>query len=140
MLFIIFVLQNESLRNIKCIYKFLILILLLVSCKSTKFVPKDRYLLKKNTVKVIDSSVEKDEFFLIIKQQPNTKLLLIPIRINLYAYNHVDSLEVAQKRTKKNLEIRQENASRKQKEDSINFKRIKKARDKNEKFYKHKIK
>jgi len=125
------------LKQITYIYKILILILLLVSCKSTKFVPKDRYLLKKNKVKVVNSSVEKDDFLTVIKQQPNKKIF--GFRFNLYAFNHVDSTEVSNRRKQENLEIRLENKKRIEKEDSINTKRIIKAREKNEKYYKHKI-
>ena len=91
--------KNESLRLLKHIYSILIIAFLIAGCKSTKFVPKDRYLLKKNKIEIIGKHIEKSEISSIIKQQPNKKL--IGIKWNLFLFNRFDSTSISQKRDRR---------------------------------------
>ncbi len=135
-LFIIFVFKNESLRLLKHIYSILIIAFLIAGCKSTKFVPKDRYLLKKNKIEIIGKHIEKSEISSIIKQQPNKKL--IGIKWNLFLFNRFDSTSISQKRDRRNIENRFENIQRKDRENKINFNRLQEARSKKKDYYKKK--
>jgi len=74
-------------------------LLILIGCDPTKRVPEGRYLLKKNTVKVAERSVDKDDLIGIIKQKPNKKIL--GLRFYLTAYNLPDPAQIAIKRERK---------------------------------------
>ncbi|MCF8303182.1 MAG: BamA/TamA family outer membrane protein [Bacteroidales bacterium] len=65
----------------------LLLLLLMVSaCNTTKFVPDDKYLLKKNKLDVNERKVDDDDLESLIQQKPNNHFLgLMPVR--LWAYN-----------------------------------------------------
>ncbi len=58
---------------------------LLGSCSTTRFVPDDQVLLKKNTIRIQGNGVDAGQLEPIIKQQPNTRLLFLPV--SLYVYN-----------------------------------------------------
>ena len=73
-------------------YTYYILVLLLVSavifssCRSTKFVGEDEYLLVKNKVVCDNKNVNKSDLDLALSQKSNKKILgFIPF--NLYVYN-----------------------------------------------------
>ncbi|MCX8149339.1 BamA/TamA family outer membrane protein [Thermaurantimonas aggregans] len=55
------------------------------SCSTTRYVPDGQALLKKNTIQIKEKGVESAELEPIIKQQPNTRLLFLPL--SLYVYN-----------------------------------------------------
>lgn len=120
---------------------FIILLVLLTSlfigCKSTKYVPKDRYLLKKNVVVTDDKTVSFDDIEAIIRQQPNRKFL--GVKFNLYLFNSIDSLKIDQKRAVKNLKIRKSNKKKILKRDRINQRRIKRSLAKGRAVYTEKI-
>jgi len=64
---------------------FLGLIVLIVSCNAVKLVPDNKYLLTKNTI-IVDSVSSKDfKTRNLIYQQPNKKVLGVPL--SLYVYN-----------------------------------------------------
>jgi outer membrane protein assembly factor BamA len=64
--------------------------LLLGSCKSTKFVGDDEYLLVKNKISCDEKSIDEDELMLTLSQKSNKKILgLVPF--NLYVYNFMKS-------------------------------------------------
>ena len=64
---------------------FLGLIILIVSCNAVKLVPDNKYLLTKNTI-IVDSVSSKDfKTKNLIYQQPNKKVLGVPL--SLYVYN-----------------------------------------------------
>lgn len=107
-----------------------------MSCKSTKFVPKDHYLLKKNIVEIEKSTISKDEINTIIRQQPNKRM--IGVKVDLFIFNCIDSTKVADKRKKDNVNIRFRNQKIVSAENIINTKRIEKARRKNRTYYTHK--
>ena len=63
---------------------FLGLILLIVSCNAVKRVPGDKHLLTKNTI-IVDSVINKDfKTKNLIYQQPNKKVLGVPLSLHLY--------------------------------------------------------
>ena len=77
-------------------YTYYILVLLLVSavifssCRSTKFVGEDEYLLVKNKVVCDNKNVNKSDLDLALSQKSNKKILgFIPF--NLYVYNSMKS-------------------------------------------------
>ena len=123
-------------KHFKFTYHLLILLLLLISCKSTKFVPKDRYLLKKNKIEIKGEDVDEAELSSIIRQQPNRKML--GLKWDLFLYNRIDSAKVTDKRIRKNIENRFENQRRKLRQDKINERRILKSQRHNLPFYKKK--
>jgi outer membrane protein assembly factor BamA len=65
----------------------MICILLLGSCHSTRFVPKDKYLLNKITVKVDDKNLKKEELKTHIKLKENLRILGF-LKFHLWVYNH----------------------------------------------------
>lgn len=63
---------------------FLGLIVLIVSCDAVKHIPNDKHLLTKNTV-IIDSTISKEfKVKSLLYQQPNKKVLGIPISLHVY--------------------------------------------------------
>jgi hypothetical protein len=124
------------LPKFKFTYILPIFLLLIFACKQTKYVPEGQYLLKKYEVVQEGDKLEKDDLNAIIRQQANYKRL--GVKWKLMAYNAVDSTKVADKRKKKNIELRQENKERRVKEREINEKRIRKAKEKGRSFYTHK--
>lgn len=124
-------------RILKITYILLITGLFLYSCRQTKYVPDGKYLLKKNVVRVVDGNLDVDDVTEIIRQKPNFKTFGLKMR--LWAYNRIDSANVAKKRLAKNKSIREENLERIQRRDRINKKRIEKARAKGDEFYTEKI-
>ena len=107
--------------------------LIVASCKSTKFVPKDRYLLKKNKIEIIGASLDQEELKSIIRQQPNDKT--IGLKWDLFLFNRIDSSRVLDKRRKINTENHFINERRKSRQNTINIRRIEKARIKNKDYY-----
>lgn len=124
------------LPRFKHTYILLIIAITFVGCNQTKFVPDGRYLLKKNDIVQTDSKLDKADLNSIIRQQPNYKSF--GIKWKLFAYNRVDSAKVAEKRIKKNIDLKEENRARLKKQDKINSRRIEKAKEKNHDFYTHK--
>lgn len=114
----------------------LILAVIFAACNQTKFVPEGKHLLKKNEVVQLDEKLPKEDLFYVIRQQPNYRTLGVPWK--LYAFNAVDSAKVADKRIRKNEELRVKNRERLAKEDRINAKRIEKAQRKGRSYYTHK--
>lgn len=121
----------------KLTYILLILCLLAVACKQTKFVPEGRYLLKKNEVVRVGDKVDKDELNSIIRQQANYKSF--GIKWKLTAFNLIDSTKVANKRARKNIELRAKNRKKIARQDRINSKRMEKALRKGNAYYTEKI-
>jgi hypothetical protein len=120
-------------RAVKLTYILLILGAFLVACKQTKYVPQNKYLLKKNKITLVDQGVNKDDVSEIIRQKANFKTL--GFKMKLWAFNRVDSTHVANKRFEKNLKLREKNNKRLSKQERINKKRIAKARSKGKELY-----
>jgi outer membrane protein assembly factor BamA len=124
------------LLKFKLTYILPILAIVIVACKQTKYVPDGEYLLKKNTVIQSGDKLDKDDLSSIIRQQPNYKRL--GVKWKLMAYNSIDSAKVAEKRIRKNQNLREKNRKRLKREDRINGKRIQKAKNKGKSMYTHK--
>ena len=125
------------LRIFKITYILLIIGLLAYSCKQTKYVPINKYLVKKNIVQVEEAHLEEDKVLEIIRQKPNFKTFGIKMR--LWAYNRVDSAAVAEKRFARTISLRQENQQRFERVQRINQRRIDKAYEKGSDLYTEKI-
>lgn len=96
-------------------------------------VPKGKYLLKKNSVKISGGKIDDSELEAIIRQQPN--LSAAKIKLRLIAYNCVDSSYVEEKRQNRFLKIRKKNNKKRERETSINLRRENKARKKGNETY-----
>ncbi|MCH2225328.1 MAG: BamA/TamA family outer membrane protein [Crocinitomicaceae bacterium] len=123
--------------KLKHTYILLIFVFLAAACRQTKYVPKGKYLLKKNIVLTSGDDLDKDELEEILRQQPNYRSL--GIKWKLLAYNMIDSGRVANKRHRKNIKLHLKNNKRRQREKEINKRRIMKARAKNDTVYTEKI-
>jgi len=124
-------------RFFKITYILLINALILFSCNQTKYVPAGKYLLKKNSIQVVDGKLETDQVNALIRQKANTKNLQVKFR--LWAYNQIDSSVVAAKRTQANIALRRKNESRIARQTRINDRRIVRARKKNREYYTEKL-
>jgi outer membrane protein assembly factor BamA len=115
------------------------LLIFLTACRLSKNVPKNQYLLKKVEVNLTQegSILSASDLYSLLRQQPNQKVMGIPIR--LIMYNAVDSAKVAKKRGYKNDKLTKTNAKRIQKMDHVNTRRIAQARAKGQDFYSQKI-
>ena len=117
----------------KTTYIFLILVAGIVGCKQTKHVPDGKYLLKKNEIILSGDNLDKYDLEDIIRQQPNYRRF--GVKWKLMAFNMVDSAKVADKRIKKNLELRETNQERLAQQDKINSRRMDKAVKKGKEYY-----
>jgi len=126
------------LKQLTRIYLGLLLILGLLACKQTKFVPEGKYLLKKNQIEITKKSeLQVGDVTDVIRQQPNFKTL--GMKLKLAAFNMVDSTKVANKRFVKDAELSQKNIRLQKKEARINQKRIAKAKRKDREWYTRKV-
>jgi len=66
---------KDLLRIIKLISGLAFLVLLLFSCRTTKFVPQDQYLLNKVKVEVDTKNIDRQELKNYFRQTPNTSIL-----------------------------------------------------------------
>ena len=65
---------------------FILIIVLLYSCRATKNVPEDKQLLTKVSINCADKEINKSELSSIIRQQPNRKTLFM-FKFHLGVYN-----------------------------------------------------
>lgn len=107
------------------------------SCRISKHVPKDKYLLNKNKVEIDNKEVDEYDIQEVIKQKPNHKALSL-FRLKLRIYNTIDSTKVANKRARKNEKIRIANEERIEKNKRINRQRMREAIEDGETDYRHK--
>ncbi len=77
--------------NITIFLAFLGLIFLVTSCKSTKYVPKEKHLLTKNSIKINGDEDSKENLNPFIIQKPNTKALGIPAALLFYNLGNKDA-------------------------------------------------
>ncbi len=118
-------------------YILLIVAISFFACKQTKYVPEGKYLLKKNVINHRKDKLDNDELQEIIRQQPNYRSL--GVKWKLMAYNSFDSTSIAQKRMRKDLELREKNKKKLKRQDKINQRRIQKARKKGDTLYRPKV-
>ncbi|MFN5633901.1 MAG: BamA/TamA family outer membrane protein [Flavobacteriia bacterium] len=114
-----------------------LILLVLVSCRSTRYVPEGRYLVKKNKIVLEGEKFDVDDLAEIIRQKPNFKTAGVKLR--LAAFNAIDSASVAQKRFKKNIHLREVNLRKTHRQNAINERRILKARAKGDSLYTQRI-
>ena len=104
----------------------IILLFVLTACDLTRNVPKGKYLLRANTIELKDnSSIDKYDLGLIVRQQPNQRNFYINFKLRIY--NAIDSAHVAHKRELKFQKFEKKQKRKKEKVDEINEKRNKKA-------------
>lgn len=94
-------------------------------------------MLKKNVVIQSGDKLDGDKLNEILRQQPNYKSF--GVKWKLLAFNMVDSAKVADKRYRKNLQLREKNRKKRRKQEEVNAKRIEKAKRKNREYYTQKI-
>lgn len=73
---------------IKPLYIFAIFLLFLFSCNPAKYIPKDKYLLKKNKIEIDSRGIKKRELEKFIRQQPNRTVLGIKFPMYLYSLSN----------------------------------------------------
>jgi hypothetical protein len=61
-------------------------------CLSTKLVPENKHLLKKNKIKVQGDRINTSEAEDVLKQKPNLRVIGIPLRLKIY--NSIDSAKL----------------------------------------------
>ncbi len=131
----------KSNQYLKRYFKHTIILLILlvsaISCRQTKNVPENEFLLKKNKVYVEGDKMDEYALAEIIRQKPNFKRF--GVKWKLMMFNAVDSSKVADKRTRKNQKLRVKNQELRKKEERINSKRIDRAHRKNREYYTEKI-
>ena len=108
-----------------------------LGCKQTKYVPDGRYLLKKNKIEQKGEKLDKYEVEDIIRLKPNYRSF--GVKWQLMAFTLIDSAKVADKRIRKNEQIREKNRNRLARQDRINSKRMDRAIAKDKAYYTQKI-
>jgi len=109
----------------------LILLFILTACDLTRNVPKGKYLLRSNTIDVMDNStIDKYELGLIVRQQPNQRNFYINFKLRIF--NLIDSAKVANKRELKYQAFERKQLKKKNKVAAINAKRNEKAFERGE--------
>ncbi|MFZ9587244.1 MAG: POTRA domain-containing protein, partial [Crocinitomicaceae bacterium] len=98
----------------------------LTACELTRNVPKGKYLLRSNTIDVVDNpEIDKYDLGLIIRQQPNQRNFYVNVKLRIY--NSIDSSKVAKKREEKYKVFQRKQEKKKAKVERINDKRNAKA-------------
>jgi len=123
--------------RLKHTYILLILMSTVLGCKQTKYVPDGRYLLKKNKIEQKGEKLDKYEVEDIIRLKPNYRSF--GVKWQLMAFTLIDSTKVADKRIRKNEQIREKNRNRLARQDRINSKRMDRAIAKDKAYYTQKI-
>lgn len=80
------ILRKVSFILIRGYFAPLILLLIVISCSTTKYVPENKHLLKKNVIKVSGDRISAEELQPYIRQRPN-RTGLFNIRFFLWQYN-----------------------------------------------------
>ena len=70
----------------KTIVVILFLLLLISGCKSTRYVPDNRYLLSDIDIKIDNDKIDKEELSTYLRQKENLKILGI-VKFHLWLYN-----------------------------------------------------
>ncbi len=94
-------------------------------CLSTKLVPENKHLLKKNKFKIEGDKISTSEVEDVLKQKPNLRVLGIPFRLKLY--NSIDSARTERGRIRKLDRLNAKNVKRTKREIRINEKRRQRA-------------
>lgn len=68
----------------------LIVISALSSCRSTKYVPENQYLLKGYKIEVDNRKIKKDELDKFVRQRPNKKILGVRVFLGVYNMSNIE--------------------------------------------------
>ncbi len=121
-----------------------LLVFVLIGCRQSKYIAEGQYLLKENEIsfeleekgeEVVKNShpiLSSSEIYELVKPVPNLKL-------KLFFYNRIDTVKHKKQVEKKSEKYRRKNEKRKIKENKINNKRIKKAEERGDSLYRHKV-
>jgi outer membrane protein assembly factor BamA len=99
-------------------------------------------LLKKNEIEVLGKhDLSSDELNSTIRQQPNSKTIGLKLRLGAYNWDWsiFDSTRIANKRIRKNMDLRDTNRDKIAKQNRINSERIERARSRGKETYSEKI-
>jgi outer membrane protein insertion porin family len=122
------------LKRFKLTYYLLIyLSIVLSSCSTSKNSLTTDYLLTKSSVKIKGNKQFETQSAELIRQNPNTKILGLPIL--KWIYNSVDSSYAQKKKAVTVMKMAKSNVRLLEKQKRINEKRIKRAREKGENYY-----
>ena len=66
-------------------YLLVVILLLSYSCRTTKYVPENEYLLEKYELKGEGKKINKDELSSYVKQKPNKKILGLKFHLGVYS-------------------------------------------------------
>lgn len=102
-------------------------------CLSTKLVPDNKHLLKKNKFKIEGDKISTSELEEVLKQKPNLRVLGIPFRLKLY--NSIDSARTERGRLHKLNRLNKKNKKKFKREIRINERRRQRAIRKGEPDY-----
>ncbi len=97
----------------KKIFGGLFLLILISSCSPTKYLKKNQYLLKDNTIIIDTKGIEKSEVKNYAEQKPNRNILGWPFYVSLY--NMVDPAKETQRDIKREKKLQEKNEKRKTK-------------------------
>ncbi len=94
-------------------------------CLSTKLVPENKHLLKKNKVRVEGDKISTSEVEDVLKQKPNLRVFGVPFRLKLY--NSIDSAKTEHGRIRKLGRLNSKNIKKTKREIRINERRRQRA-------------
>jgi outer membrane protein insertion porin family len=125
---------------------FALLIVIGFACRQAKYVTEGNYLHKKNTIYF--EVAGEDSALVMEKEQEGIYAgemqdMIKPVpnkRFKLFVYNRINQERYQTKKALKDTAVVIENRERKEKEDTINYIRIEKAKAKGKDYYKHKTK
>ena len=83
-------LSNKNISQQRVNLLFLLIILFLSSCRSTKYVPRDETLLDKNHIIVNNEEISKADLMPYIKQQPNKRIFGAKFHLGLYNLSNLN--------------------------------------------------
>ncbi|WP_430403411.1 BamA/TamA family outer membrane protein [Fluviicola sp.] len=111
--------------KLKHLFVFLTIAFAVQGCLSTKLVPENKHLLKKNKIKVEGNKISKSEVEDVLKQKPNLKVIGIPLRLKFY--NSIDSAKTEHGRIRKLNRLKAKNVKKFKREIRINERRRQRA-------------
>ncbi len=85
--------KEIKIKRLLFLFIWFIVLISIVSCSPTKYVPDGKYLLNKNKIKIEGKSVSKDEIKGYLKQVPNKKILGLKFHLFLYNLSNIDKVK-----------------------------------------------
>lgn len=111
--------------KLKHLFVFLTIAFAVQGCLSTKLIPENKHLLKKNKIKVEGDKISKSEVEDVLKQKPNLRVIGIPLRLKFF--NSIDSAKTEHGRIRKLNRLKAKNLKRTKREIRINERRRQRA-------------